>query len=122
MVTGESFSISPIKEFVPEFSVDNSYYSHLPEAVAGDRIILTTRNQEDWLRSMANYPKEVDKPYPPMVNYLLDVDAYYSRNPLLVVDWNDCKDYQCNWEKLCDFLGEYIPTADFPCKNCPDGH
>ena len=95
-----------------KFKPDGYFTTH-----SRDRYILTTRHDIEWGRSLYKHGANIfDIPSPSVYGEL--VERVIPKHQLLVVDWSECKDYQCNWKKLCDFLVETIPSEKFPCKNC----
>lgn len=86
------------------------------------KFILTTRNEVDWLKSLAKfnrYPmRGTDIPLKREYEEL--VENVIPSERLLMVDWTLCQD-TC-WKSLCDFLEEPSVNVDnlldFPCENC----
>ena len=110
-------------------------YKELDVLLPGSKFILTIRDQESWYISVARHignlraahhewlygrgkglPKD-DKENTISVysSHNQEVIEYFKNRPtdLLVLDFTKGD----KWERLCAFLGEDIPTADFPHAN-----
>jgi len=102
-----------------EFWVDNGYYETfgLFDIHKDDKVILTTRNADDWRASIERQREHTEHRYlvlPDISTYEQQVRWQVPSNQLLVVSWDEGH----RWEKLCAFLGHPVPDVPFPCVNC----
>lgn len=140
----EAGDIDPILEVARDYDAFEDWpwlllYRELDEAFPGSKFILTTRDQDSWLRSYENMlatqgearPKLMRRrralyglPFPDVTAEQLlervqrherEVRDWFRDRPedLLVVDWAAGD----GWQQLCDFLDLPVPGAPFPHAN-----
>ena len=99
-----------IAEERADYIVNNSYFKKWRQLFKKDstaKFILTTRNKEDWLKSISKY--EID--LPDIIKYRQKVEDFFSeQGNLLILDINS----ENKWEQLSDFLGFLVPKESYP--------
>lgn len=138
METLNDQNFDPVFEIAEEFEAfhDNpwfSIYKELDHRFPGSKFILSLRNTNSWLKSVKGYFGNTETAFrlwvygkgSPIGNEKHYLDTYQRHNEgvldyfkdrpqdLLVIDL-EAGD---GWAKLCDFLGEPIPTTVFPHEN-----
>jgi hypothetical protein len=114
-------------------------FKELDELFHGSKFVLTTRDEERWLKSYRNMLESqenaseelnevrrilYDLPFPNVTDKELleryrshnrEVVKYFSDRPdtLLVVNWEEGD----GWDELCNFLGLSVPAGPFPHAN-----
>lgn len=91
-----------------DYIVNNSYFKKWKQLFINDpraKFILTTRNKEDWLKSISKY----DVDLPDINEYRQEVEDFFYKN-LLILDINSGD----KWKQLSNFLEFPAPKEPFP--------
>lgn len=109
------------------------FYKELDEKYPNSKFILTTRNEESWIKSVVDYFRDSTSEIRTLIygeaspighealylekyrQHNSEVVAYFKNKPnkLLLFDLNENK----KWDVLCSFLNKKIPSEPFPFEN-----
>jgi len=103
--------------FPRQFSVNNGSFKFPQMYFTQDaNFILTVRDKETWAKNVYKADSDIviGREWPWIDEWTKTIKERIPSHKLLIIDWTTCKDYNCNWKRLCEFLIEPIPDKEFP--------
>ena len=103
------------------------YYKDLFYQYPNSKFIFTTRDIDDWIKSLINHrlnmneikpyqiEKQVDKLSKKYINKTAEIRNFFESNKSQFLEMRICDGD--GWETLCSFLGLEIPNVPFPYEN-----